>query len=40
MLGVERGLQLVNSLPGVDAILIDGDGKLHYSEELLLSTRP
>jgi thiamine biosynthesis lipoprotein len=40
VLGVERGLQLVNSLPGVDAILIDGDGKLHYSEELLLSTRP
>jgi thiamine biosynthesis lipoprotein len=40
VLGVERGLQLVNSLPGVDAILIDGDGKLHYSAELLLSTRP
>ncbi len=40
VLGVERGLQLVNSLPGVDAILIDGAGKLHYSAELLLSTRP
>ena len=40
VLGVERGLQLVNSLPGVDAILIDGSGKLHYSAELLLSTRP
>lgn len=39
VLGVERGLQLINSLPGVDAILIDGAGKLHYSADLLLSTR-
>lgn len=38
VLGVERGLALINSLPGVDAILIDGQGKLHYSEELLLET--
>ena len=40
VLGVEEGLALVNRLPGVDAILIDGAGKLHYSEELLLSTTP
>ncbi|MFK8048504.1 MAG: FAD:protein FMN transferase [Halioglobus sp.] len=39
VLGVERGLALINSLPGVDAIFIDGQGKLHYSEELLLSTK-
>ena len=37
VLGVERGLELVNSLPGVDAIIIDGAGKLHYSAELLMS---
>lgn len=40
VLGVERGLALVNGLPGVDAIIIDGDGKLHYSDELLLNTTP
>ncbi|MEM7294761.1 MAG: FAD:protein FMN transferase [Pseudomonadota bacterium] len=40
VLGVERGLALVNSLPGVDAIIIDGEGRLHYSDELLLSNSP
>jgi len=39
VLGVERGLALVNRLPGVDAIIIDGQGRLHYSAELLLSTK-
>ena len=38
VLGVEKGLALVNGLPGVDAIIVDGEGKLHYSRELLLST--
>ena len=38
ILGVERGLALINSLPGVDAIIIDAAGKLHYSQELLLNT--
>lgn len=37
VMGVEKGLALINSLPGVDAIFIDGAGKLHYSQELLLS---
>ncbi len=37
VLGVERGLALINALPGIDAIIIDGSGRLHYSEELLLS---
>ena len=32
VLGLERGLALINSLPGVDAIIIDGQGKLHYSD--------
>jgi thiamine biosynthesis lipoprotein len=40
VLGVQSGLALVNRLPGVDAIIIDGAGKLHYSAELLLSTKP
>lgn len=39
VLGVEKGLELINSLPGVDAIFIDGQGKMHYSAELLLSTK-
>ena len=40
VLGVAAGLELVNRLPGVDAIIIDGDGKLHYSADLLLNTTP
>ncbi len=39
VLGLERGLALINSLSGVDAIIIDGEGKLHYSDELLLKSR-
>lgn len=35
VLGVEKGLALIDSLPGVDAIIIDGSGKLHYSRDLL-----
>jgi len=40
VLGVRKGLALVNSLPGVDAIIIDGEGKLHYSDDLLRSVPP
>ncbi len=40
VLGVERGLALINSLEGVDAIIIDGAGKLHYSQDLLMRTHP
>ena len=36
VLGVEKGLALVNRLPGVDAIIIDDRGLLHYSDGLLL----
>ncbi|VAW80591.1 FAD:protein FMN transferase, partial [hydrothermal vent metagenome] len=35
ILGVQKGLGLVNQLPGVDAILVDAQGRLHYSAELL-----
>ncbi len=35
VLGAARGLQLVESLPGVDAVVVDGHGCLHYSSGLL-----
>ena len=35
VLGVEKGLALVNRLPGIDAIIIDGEGRMHFSDELL-----
>ncbi len=34
VLGVKPGLALVNRLPGIDAVIIDNVGKLHYSAEL------
>lgn len=38
VLGVEQGLKLVNSLPPIDAILVDAEGRLHYSSGLLSAT--
>lgn len=35
VLGVRAGLTLIDSLDGIDAIIIDGDGRLHYSRDLL-----
>jgi thiamine biosynthesis lipoprotein len=40
VLGVERGLALINSLPDIDAIIIDDKGVLHYSEGLLREAAP
>ena len=34
VLGAAKGLELVNQLPGVDAIIIDSERKLFYSEGL------
>lgn len=34
VLGLEKGLALVNRLNGIDAILIDEKGRVHYSEGL------
>lgn len=34
VLGPQRGLELVNRLPGIDAILVDNKGQLHYSDGL------
>ncbi len=35
VLGVRAGLTLIDSLEGIDAIIIDSDGRLHYSADLL-----
>lgn len=35
VLGVEKGLAMINDLPGVDAIIIDGDRLMHYSSGLM-----
>lgn len=35
VLGVDRGLALVESVPGVDAVIVDADGRLHRSSGLL-----
>lgn len=34
VLGTERGLALINTLPNFEAIVIDANGKMHYSEGL------
>lgn len=39
VLGVEEGLALVNRMDGIDAVVIDGQGKLHFSEGLLRAVR-
>jgi thiamine biosynthesis lipoprotein len=35
VLGAERGMALINSLPGVDAVVVDAAGRLHHSAGLL-----
>jgi thiamine biosynthesis lipoprotein len=35
VLGLEEGMNLINHLPGIDAIVVDAQGRLHYSDELL-----
>ncbi|HQR69887.1 MAG TPA: FAD:protein FMN transferase [Burkholderiaceae bacterium] len=35
VLGVERGLRIVESIPEVDAVVVDAAGQLHYSQGLL-----
>ena len=40
VLGLQKGMDLVNQLPGIDAILVDAHGRLHYSEELLPAKKP
>lgn len=38
VMGWERGLRFVESQPGVDAVVVDADGFLHYSSGLLNHT--
>jgi len=34
IMGPERGIRFVESLAGIDAVIIDGDGDMHYSAGL------
>ena len=34
VLGVQQGIQLINALPGTEAIIIDNEGRMHYSDGL------
>jgi thiamine biosynthesis lipoprotein len=40
VLGVERGLELVESLQGVDAIVVDAEGRLHFSSGMAAGGTP
>lgn len=40
VLGVERGLALINRLQGFDCVLIDADGQVHYSDGLAPPSAP
>jgi Membrane-associated lipoprotein involved in thiamine biosynthesis len=40
VLGVEKGLALINRLPEFDAIIITAEGKVHYSEGLAAPETP
>lgn len=40
VMGVARGLELVESLQGVDAVVVDAEGTLHYSSGLLPGGTP
>ncbi len=40
ILGLKEGLALVNQLPGIDAILVDRHGALHYSNDLESAKKP
>jgi thiamine biosynthesis lipoprotein len=35
VLGLDKGMRLIESQPDVDAVVVDADGKLHYSSGLL-----
>ena len=39
VMGVDRGMRLVESLDGVDAVVVDAAGALHYSSGLLAGGR-
>ena len=39
VMGPERGLRFVESFPGADAVIIDGDGNMHYTAGLRRESR-
>lgn len=39
VMGVREGLEYINRLPDVSAIIIDSEGKLHYSNDLVRPTK-
>lgn len=39
ILGVERGMQIIDRIPGVDAVVIDDQGQLYYSKNLMPPAR-
>ena len=39
VLGIEAGLRIVDAFPGVDALVVDADGRLHVSQGLLPAGR-
>jgi FAD:protein FMN transferase len=40
VMGLEAGMRLVESQPGVDAVVVDASGVLHYSSGLLDGAAP
>jgi len=40
VMGLSRGMRLVESLPGVDAVVVDASGTLHFSSGLAAADRP
>lgn len=34
VLGLQKGLALIDSLPGIDAVVVDGSGQLRYSQDI------
>ena len=40
VLGLETGLKLIDRLPDIDAILVDQNGRMHYSNDLQAARKP
>jgi FAD:protein FMN transferase len=38
-MGLERGMQLLRSVPGADAVVVDAGGALHFSSGLAAASR-
>jgi thiamine biosynthesis lipoprotein len=40
VMGLDKGMRLIESQPGVDAVVVDASGVLHYSSGLLDGASP